>query len=211
MASIMIAFLLSDESMSTLKSICMALAATALVLPLGCGGQGRAYQPGEPLRLDGVSRAETMRAAEDTLDRMHFVIEKFDVEQGVIRTEPLRGAQVFEFWRGDNVGLRNAAEANLHTIRRAVELRVLEEQGNVSIDCSVQVQRLSLPENEAASISQAYQMHSASTPGVQRLQLSPEQRKGMAWIDLEPDDRLAAKILEAIAQRVRRLEEGSRT
>ena len=197
--------------MDTLKSMCTVLAAMALVLPLGCAGQRQAYQPAEPLRLDGVSRTEAMRAAEDTLSKMHFVIEKLDAEQGIIRTEPLRGAQFFEFWRSDNVGLHNTVEANLHTIRRTVELRITEEQGQVSVDCSVQVQRLSLPENEAVSISQAYQMHSASTPGVQRLQLSPQQRQGMAWIDLGQDSRLAAKILDTIAQRVRQSEAGRRT
>jgi len=182
--------------------MCTVLAAIAFVLPLGCGGQGQAYQPAEPLRLDGVSRTEIMRAAEDALSKMHFVIEKLDAEQGIIRTEPLRGAQVFEFWRSDNVGLHNTAEANLHTVRRAVELRITEEQGKVSVDCSVQVQQLSLPENEAASISQAYQIHSASTPGVQRLQLSPQQRQGMAWIDLGRDQALAASILERIKKRL---------
>jgi hypothetical protein len=190
--------------MDTLRIVCTVLALAALVLPLGCAGQGQAYQPEEPLRLEGVSRTETMRAAGDALSRMHFVIEKLDAEQGVIRTEPLRGAQVFELWRSDNVGLRNTAEANLHTIRRAVELRIMEEQGRVSVDCSVRVQRLSLPENEAASISQAYQMHSASTPSVQQLQLTPQQRQGMAWIDLGQDRALAASILERIEKRLAR-------
>lgn len=180
----------------------MVLAA-ALVLPLGCAGQRQAYRPAEPLRLDGASREETMRAAEDALSKMHFVIEKLDAEQGVIRTEPLRGAQAFELWRSDNVGLYNTAEANLHTIRRAVEVRVTEEQGRVSVDCRVRVQQLSLPENEAASISQAYQMHSASTPGVQQLQLTSRQRQGMAWIDLGQDQALAATILERIEKRLR--------
>jgi len=190
--------------MDTLRIVCTVLALAALVLPLGCAGQGQAYQPEEPLHLDGVSRTETMQAAEDALSRMHFVIEKLDAEQGIIRTEPLRGAQVFELWRSDNVGLRNTAEANLHTIRRAVELRIMEEQGRVSVDCSVRVQRLSLPENEAASISQAYQMHSASTPSVQQLQLTPQQRQGMAWIDLGQDRALAASILERIEKRLAR-------
>ena len=183
----------------------------ALVLALGCAGQRQAYQPAEPLRLDGVSLAEVMRAAEDILGKMHFVIEKLDAEQGVIRTQPLSGAQAFEFWRSDNVGLYNTAEANLHSIRRTVELRITEEQGRVSVDCRVPVQRLSLPENEVASVSQAFQMHSTSSGGVQTLQLSPKQRQGMAWIDLGQDDRLAARILKAVAKRVRHSEAGKGT
>jgi hypothetical protein len=181
--------------------MCTILAA-ALVVPAGCAGPRQAYQPAQPLRLDGVSRTEAMRAAENALSEMHFVIEKFDDQEGIIRTEPLRGAQFFELWRSDSVGLHNAAEANLHTIRRAVELRVTDEQSRVSVDCSVRVQRLSIPENEAASISQVYQMHSASAPGVQRLQLSPQQRQEMAWLDLGQDRALAASILQRIEKRL---------
>ena len=194
-----------------MKSMRTVLATIALVLPLGCAGQRQAYQPGEPLRMDSASRTEVMRAAEDTLSGMHFAIEKLDTEQGIIRTEPLRGAQVFEFWRSDNAGLYNTAEANFHAIRRSVEVRVTEEQGQVSVDCTVQVQQLSLPENEAASISQAYQMHSASSMGVQQLRLAPRQKLGMAWIDLGQDSRLAERILNEIARRVRQSEAGKKT
>ena len=195
-------FFLGDGSMSLLRSTCKVLAMIALALPLGCAGQRQAYQSAEPLHVNGVSRTEVMRAAERTLSGMHFAIEKLDTEQGIIRTEPLRGAQVFEFWRSDNAGLYNTAEANFHAIRRSVEVRVTEEQGQVSVDCTVQVQQLSLPENEAASISQAYQVHSASSAGVQQLQLTPRQRTGMAWIDLGQDQALAARILERIEKRL---------
>jgi hypothetical protein len=197
--------------MSTLRIACVAMIAAALALPLGCAGPKQAYRPAEPLHLEGVSRAEAMQAAEDTLSKMHFVIEKLDAEQGIIRTEPLRGAQFFEFWRRDNVGLHSTAEANLHTIRRAVELQIVEQQGRVFVDCRVQVQRLSLPENKAAGVSQAYRMHSASMSRIQRLQLTPQQRQGMAWIDMGRDDGLAARILDAITNRVRQLEEGKGT
>jgi len=169
-------------------------------------GSKLAFRPWGPLRLDDMSREEIMQAAERTLGEMHFVIEKLDVEQGIVRTEPLRGAQAFELWRGDNVGLYNAAEANLHTIRRSVELRIREEQGRTYVDCNVPVQRLSLPENEVASVSQAYQMHSASTATVQRLQLSPQQRQGIAWIDLGQDRALGERVLRSIAKRLQRVD-----
>jgi hypothetical protein len=203
-ASIISPFLFGDGSMDTLKCVCTLLAAVALVLSLGCAGQRQVFQPAEPLRLHDVAYPDIMQAAEETLGGMHFAIEKLDAEQGIIRTEPLRGAQFFEFWRSDNVGLHNTAEANLHTIRRAVELRIEQEEGYVRVDCHVRIQRLSLPENEAASISQAYQMHSRSTAAVQRLELRPQQRQGMAWIDLGPDPQLAAEILNRIRQRLRR-------
>jgi hypothetical protein len=191
----------------TLQIARTVLVLAALMLPLGCAGPKHVVPPD----LNGASRAQIMRAAEHTLGRMHFTIEKLDAEQGIIRTQPLRGAQAFEFWRSDNVGLHNAAEANLHSIRRVVEVRITEDQGRMSVDCHVQVQRLSLPENEVASISQAFQMHSTSVGGVQTLKLSPRQSQAMAWIDLGQDDRLAAKILRAITRAVRHSEAGKKT
>ena len=190
--------------MGKFRIVCEAMATMALVLSLGCAGPNQVSQPVKPLRLDSVSREEAMQAAEKTLGEMHFVIEKFDAEQGVIRTEPLRGAQTLEFWRSDNAGLYDTAEANLHTIRRSVELSIREEQGQVYVDCNVPVQRLSLPENEVASVSQAYQMHSASTATVQRLQLTQQQRRGMAWVDLGQDQALAALVLQRIENRLAR-------
>jgi hypothetical protein len=202
---------MSNGSMDMLRIVGTALMMAVLTLPLGCAGQKQAYPPTEPLRLSGVSRAEILRAAEKTLGRMHFAVEKLDARQGIIRTQPLRGAQAFEFWRSDNVGLHNAAEANLHSIRRIVELRITEDQGQMSVDCQVQVQRLSLPENEVASVSQAFQMHSTSIGGVQTLKLGPKQRQAMAWIDLGQDNRLAARILAAITRTVRHSEANKRT
>jgi len=143
---------------------------------------------------------DAMSAAETTLTRMHFDIEKADPIRGIIRTRPLTGAQFFELWRSDNVGPAHVAEASLHTIRRSVELRLQPSGNQVRIDCTVRVQRLSLPENEVASVSQAYRMYSRSTATLQRLELEPEQRENLAWIDLGDDPTLAARILKRIAQ-----------
>ena len=183
---------------------------SALAVVPGCA-EPQARQSPEPLRLHDAAYADVVRAAEKTLDQMHFVIDKLDAEQGIIRTEPLRAAQFFEFWRTDNTDLSGALEANLHTIRRSAELRIREEDGRVLVDCRVRVERLSLPENEMASMSQAYQMHSQSTASTQRLQLSPRQRAGMAWVELGQDSGLEARILEAIARKMHQPQEADKT
>jgi hypothetical protein len=157
---------------------------------------------------DGVTTADVIRATEDVLTRMHFAIEKLDIEQGIVRTRPLRGAQFFEFWRSDNASSYSSQEANLQSIRRSVELRVKPEDGGTSglcIECDVSVQRLSLPENEIASTSEAYGIHSRSTPTLQRVEVTPQQRRAMTWIDLGKDRDLAARILERVEQKLRQL------
>jgi hypothetical protein len=169
---------------------------------------------------DGVTTGEVIQAAEYVLTRMHFAIEKLDAEQGVVKTRPLRGAQLFEFWRSDNANSYSCQEANLQSVRRTVELRVTDKAGDrrpetggasgpqpaasdlLCLECMVSVQRLSLPENEVAGTSEAYQVHSRSTATLQRIEVSPRQRRTMTWIDLGEDRDLAARVLDRIAKRL---------
>jgi len=151
-----------------------------------------------------IGMADTMEAAEDVLAEMHFNIEKADIDSGVIRTRPLPGAQFFEFWRSENVGADNSLAANLHSIRRTVELTVSQREGKLCIACDVRVQRLSIPEHQVSSSARVYKMFSRSKPSLQRLALNPEQEEEMAWIDLENDTLLATEILKRIEARIAR-------
>ena len=169
---------------------------------------------------DGVTTAEVVEAAEYVLTRMHFAIEKLDAEQGIVKTRPLRGAQFFEFWRSDNAGSYACAEANLQSVRRTVGLRVNNEAVDrrpeaggayslqpaasnlLCLECVVSVQRLDLPESEIAGTSEAYQVRSRSTAALQRIEISPQQRRTMTWIDLGEDRDLAARVLDRIAKRL---------
>lgn len=183
-----------------------------VTLSLGCASRTAAPRPTQVSCPEGVTTAEAMDAAHDVLAGMHFPIEKLDVERGVIRTRPLRAGQFFEFWRGDNVGAFNTAEANVQSIRRTVELRVNRRAvdhrpqptgaSGLSIDCDVQVQRLALPGNEVAGVSQAYLVHTRSQSTLQVFDVTPGQQAGMAWIDLGPDPQLAAEIIRRIEQKL---------
>jgi hypothetical protein len=145
-----------------------------------------------------ISTADLMEAAEDVLTRMYFTIEKADVQNGLIRTRPLPGAQFFEFWRSDNVGSDNTLAANLHTIRRTVTLDIGQQDEQLHIGCEVQAQRLSLPERQVGSSARIYGMFSQSSASLQRLKLNPEQKQEMAWIDMGRDSRLEEEILKRI-------------
>jgi hypothetical protein len=174
----------------------------------GCGGPNAATTPAQMICADGVTKAQVVQATGEILTGMHFVIEKLDAEEGIVRTRPLRGAQFFELWRSDNAGLSNWEEANLQSVRRSVELRVRPEDGNtpgLCVECAVAVQRLSLPPNEVSGTSAAYRIHSASMPTLQRIEVTPQQRRAMAWIDLGRDPDLAARILHRVEQRLQRV------
>jgi len=155
-------------------------------------------------------KLQAMEVAEDILVKMHFTIEKADADpatlgintrrwRGFIRTRPLPGAQFFEFWRSDNVGAGNWLESNLHSIRRVVELNMSEQDEGLCINCDVQKYRLSLPERRVSSSARAYDMFSKSSPALQRIELNPEQKESMAWIDLGKDTQLTAEILKRIS------------
>jgi len=177
-----------------------ALIACALVFA-GCAQQQQAEVTG-PISVPDMGKAELMEVAEDVLARMHFTVEKADVPSGLIRTRPLPGAQFFELWRSDNVGGGNALQANLHTIRRTVELDISQHGDQLQIDCDVRVQRLSLPERDVSSSARVYEMFTRSSRSLQRMRFETEQLQAMAWIDLENDTALAAEILKRIEKRL---------
>lgn len=170
------------------------------LLLAGCAEQQQ-YGAAKPIRVENIDKLQVMEAVEDVLVKMHFTIDKANADDGFIRTKPLLGAQFFELWRSDNVGTGNWLSSNLHSIRRIVELNINEQDKDLDINCDVKIYRLSLPERENRS-AHAYDLFSTSSSTVQRIQLHPEQKADMAWIDLGKDEQLAAEILKRIEQQI---------
>jgi len=179
-----------------------ALLVCAIILA-GCAKQQQ-YEEVEQILVPDIPTAKAMQIAEDVLAKMHFTIAKADPERGYIRTRPLSGAQFFELWRSDNIGAWAWAEANLHSIRRIVELDVSQQDEQLCIGCDVKVQRLNLPERQITGSARAYEMFSQSSSSMQKLKLHPEQRRGMCWVDLGPDRKLETEILKRIEKRMKR-------
>ncbi len=152
--------------------------------------------------LTGVNKQQAITTAENLLGKMHFTIDKSDVEYGYISTQPLRGAQSFELWRSENVGAFNSAEANLHTIRRSIEMNFTEETGQLCVDCIAKVERLSLPEKDVVSPSGASSMFTKSNRSAQRLALNRKQEAQMRWVDLGRDNALETEILSQLKQKI---------
>jgi len=177
----------------------------------GCATEQQREDVAQDLTITGVTTSEAVEATRTVLRQMRFSIEKADAQAGVVRTFPLTGGQFFEFWRSDNVDLGNALEANLHTLRRSVLVDFARTDGSLRVRCTIRVQRLSLPENEVVSVSQAYRIHSQSTRTTQRMDLDPSQKEGMSWIELGNDPKLAAEILRKIAQHIGRPKEDKTT
>lgn len=185
----------------------MFTACAALLFLAGCAEPYR-NETVEQICPVGLNKQQAMQIAEDVLGKMRFTIAKSDANLGVIKTRPLAGAQFFEFWRKDNVGSFNSAEANLHSIRRIAELDIRQQGTQLCIRCNVNTQRLHLPEQELRSRSRAYDMFSQSSQTRQTLILNPKQKQGMAWVDLGKDTRLATVILKRIENKITKIQKG---
>lgn len=198
----------NDETtvIGIVSNLCTYAFLSYVLVLAGCAQPQREAATGQ-IHVPDIGKAEIMALAEDVLGQMHFTIEKADVITGLMRTRPLSGAQFFEFWRNDNVGPDNSLQANLHTIRRTVELNISQlvaepQAGQLCIGCNVRVQRLSIPERQISSSARAYEMFSRSSSSLQRLTLNPQQQKNMAWIDLDKDVLLAEEILRRIEAKI---------
>ena len=188
---------MDGRKMNKVKSL-LFLACAAVYLLAGCANQQQ-FKAVEQICLPDTPKAEAMHIAEDVLGKMHFTIDKADADQGLIRTRPLPGPQFFEFWRSDH-----SAEANLHSIRRIVELNISQQAEKLCIGCDVKVQRLSLPELRGTGREvRGTGREVRGTGSIQNLNLSPKQKKDMAWLDLDKDTRLETKILKQIEKRLK--------
>jgi hypothetical protein len=180
----------------------LGLWSVILVLVLSGCGQQQGDMTIEQITVPNSDKADAMEITETILAEMNFEIEKADANNGYIRTRPLPGAQFFELWRSDNTGANNCLLSNLHSIRRTVEISLSGPDDRLQIDCNVQIERLSIPEQDISGTGRAYRMFSRSKPTLQRLTLNPKQAESMAWEDLGRDEQLETKILRRIWRQI---------
>ena len=169
-----------------------------LVLLAGCAREDQIPEPipSEPVCGQGGPKELIMQVAEDTLRRMRFVIEKNDLQAGIIRTKRLRGGQFFEPWRSDNAGITAKAESNMHSISRTVQINVYQDSSSLwCIKCTSQTSRLSIPEVEIRGFSRAAESFTDSESSLQTLRLQADE---LTWIELGPDPDLEERILKRI-------------
>ena len=174
----------------------LSVTVVLFVLLAGCARQQQ-FEAIEQVCVRGVDKAQAMRTAEAVLAKMHFKIDKADVEQGIISTHGLTGGQFFEFWRKDNAGEFNQAEANLHNICRIVQVDVTQQGADVCLACVVKTQRLSFSE---ASVGDQVNITDRFAPQLSHNQDLKLGLRKKAWLDLGRDARLETKILKRIEE-----------
>lgn len=181
-------------------SIWMILAAISLFLS-GCGRPEQIIST-DPVCLPKISSDAAMKAAHTVLSEMQFSIEKYDFEARYIRTRPLSGAQFFQVFRSDNASSYTAAEANMYSLRRVVEIEVTPFANRTCIQCRAMVQQLSIPEKPLVGTTHMAGQYTGSTLRNQTLQMDPQQAEQTEWLDRGADRALEEKIIEKIKKQI---------
>jgi len=176
-----------------------AISTLICVLGLGCASQDLSLPP-DPACLPGISVDQAMESARTVLTKMQCELEKDDPEARYMRTRPLSGAQFFEFWRRDNASAASGAQANLHSIRRIVELEFAPENAITCVQCRVQVLRLSVPEQPLEGTTRMGGIYTESSSREQSLEVDSRRAAEMEWLDAGPDHALESKILTLVRQ-----------
>lgn len=180
------------------KNLIILTAILALSTVSGCH-KPQPLEVSQPLYLDkNIDRASVLTAAEDIMKDMQFVVEKSDVQNGYLRTEPLSGGEFFEFWRKDNPDAKSTAYSSLNSVQRTVEIKLASDNDRLALACDVQLQRLAVPSDEVSDFAQLPRAFSKSSKSKQNLNIKKPLQAQMSWEDLGKDEKLSAYILNRI-------------
>ncbi len=182
----------------TMKKLSILMVVGVILFSVTGCGKPEQIVSSDPLCLPGVGVSDAMEAAQKVLDQMQFTIEKYDAEARYIRTRPLSGAQFFQIWRQDNASVHTAAEANVQSLRRIVEMEITSDANRTCLACRVYVQQLSIPEKPIEGIIRMAGTYTVSSMSKQTLGLDDEQLEEMEWLDNGLDRALEKKILDKI-------------
>ena len=179
------------------------ISAVAVVGLAGCGHSEQTVAR-QSIASVAPEQAETLllHRAQQTLREMHFVIDKYDIEAGYIRTRPLRGGQFFELWRQDNASAALFAQANFDSLRRTVEVFVepSAQTSRPGLKCVVTVEKLSLAPQPIRGMSHLSAMYTDSNRRLPTLVLGRTAAQQIEWLDLGTDPALEQRIINRIQQ-----------
>jgi len=182
-------------------TVSIAICCAVLTTWPGCQ---QPIQPEGPsaTQLTGADFEQLWQTGLEVLRRYNFRPDRQDRRAGVITTHPTTSAQWFEFWRPEVGGDFQAAEANLHTVRRqaTVHIRPAAEQGQIYVSTQVDVYRYSAPERQVTTASGALQIFGEKLPTAEG-EMGP-QAAAAYWVPLGRDSRLEDELLRRIAWHV---------
>jgi len=171
---------------------------------IGCLGPRRNdYQLSQAVSItDPSAQADRLwEAAQDTLRRHRFRLDRVDRCAGIITTMPETSQTLFEFWRHDVDSWPDLWEATLNPLRRWVEVIVTRGENNTWNELAVVVhkERFSSPDRQFNSTGAAYQYFGDNLPSTTgMMRVTPEHD---VWLDQGRDAAMEEYLLGAILER----------
>lgn len=184
-----------------LRLLVATLLACALI---GClSPQRNDYQSSRSATIANASPQvdRAWEAAQETLRRHRFRLDRVDRRAGIITTMPETSQSLVEFWRHDVDTWPDLLEATLNPLRRWVEVTITHRDDNTSVELAVVVhkERLSSPDRQFNSTGAAYQYFGGNLPSTSgAVNVTPEDNM---WLDLGRDPAMEAHLLDAILER----------
>jgi len=177
----------------------------AVLLLAGCAGPQERGEvaPEAKVRTFEMPYDVVWRATVDIVEA-RFEIERRDYEEGIIVTRYKQGRTLVEPWGVDAQDAYDLLEETLNQVRRRCTLALAREQDSVTIELVVVRERLnyeSPPTERGAG--------PPKTEAERReLQVQATYAPQEQWTFMGEDDRLAARILADIAERIERMKRG---
>ncbi|MFN0134539.1 MAG: hypothetical protein ACKVS9_00305 [Phycisphaerae bacterium] len=140
-----------------------------------------------------------------TVLREHdFQPRRLERDQGLLIAGPTTAGQWFEIWRADTRGDYNTAEANLHTVRHTVTLRLDPETGEPSdadrfrLSLQVDKERLSAVERQVTTTGAALTIFSERVPTVEGYRDPLEATR--QWVPRGRNGQLESYLLHRVVE-----------
>lgn len=103
-----------------LPTVLMLLWGLGLTPGLGCASRPADSAPADPPMVAAADYEAALDATADVLRDRGFVVDRRDHRFGVVSTEPLGAATMFEVWKPNNVNADAAIRSTLNDQRRTV-------------------------------------------------------------------------------------------
>jgi hypothetical protein len=186
------------------RTLGICVCSLAILLLTAChGSRSRELSSSQELAISPNSddHDRVWRAAQETLRRHNFVLDRVDRRERLISTLPETSKHFFEFWRHDVDTAHDFWESVLNPIRRWVEVSIPagEDSAGPVLSVVVHKERLSAPDRQFNRTGAAYQYFSDSLPsttGIERV-----TREHDRWLAMGRDAAMEDYLLRHIIAR----------
>lgn len=189
---------------------------SALAVAPGCDQYTKPVGPAVEMTPQQKNYDACWRASLDVLREFYFTIDIRDYRGGQIKTQPLLGRYVCEFWRQDAVTLMDICEGSIQTVYRTAVVQIRPtSKGAETYNATVEVTttRSDRVKPGGQGVADAYEMFVLPGAMVTDMNLLGEadtpdeaaradRRKGL--VNLGPDQGLADRLTDRINARTQK-------